>query len=107
MALTSVTAGASSSASTYVTVYTVPAGKQFANVSLNLTNTGASAAAVRVGITTAASPAAVDHVEYGVTLPASGGSLRRTNLVLSASEKLMVWSDSSNVGIRAFGLEQA
>lgn len=106
MALNSVVAKASSIASNNVTVYTVPADKQFANVSLNLTNNGGSASAVRVAVSTAASPAAVDYLEYGVSLPANGGSLRRTNMVLSASEKIIVWADSNNVGIRAFGLEQ-
>lgn len=106
MALNSVVAKASSIASNNVTVYTVPSDKQFANVSVNLTNNGTSASAVRMAITSAATPSAVDHIEYGVSLPANGGSLRRTNIVLSASEKIMVWADSNNVGIRAFGLEQ-
>lgn len=106
MALNSVVAKASSIASNNVTVYTVPSDKQFANLSLNLTNNGTSASTVRVAVTTAASPGTVDYLEYGVSLPANGGSLRRTNMVLSASEKVVVWSDSNNIGIRAFGLEQ-
>ena len=86
MALNSLTAKAASSANVDVTVYTVPADKQFANISLNLTNNGATVSTVRVAITNAANPSLVDYIEYNLQLPASGGSLRRTNLVLSPTE---------------------
>jgi len=106
MALNSMLAKAVSSANVEVVVYTVPADKQFANVSVNLTNVGAAATTVHLGITNNASLTAVDYIETATQLAANGGSLRRTNMILSPNEKLIVKADSGNVGIRVFGLEQ-
>lgn len=104
--LNSFRAKAGSSADTDVVVYTVPAGKQFANVALNLLNYGNEAAKVRVGITINASMTPVDAIEFETELAANGGQLRRTSLYLSAGEKLIVRSNKSTVAIRAVGLEQ-
>ena len=97
---------ASSLANTEVIVYTVPAEKQFANVSVNLTNTGITASTIELGITTGSSLTTVDYIEKGTQLADTGGSLRRTNIIMGPGEKLIVKATTSDVGIRVFGLEQ-
>ncbi len=97
---------AMSSISTDVLVYTVPAAANFATVSVNMTNTGIEDAKVRLALTTASTPGMADYVEYEAIIPASGGSLERSCMVLSPGEKIMVWSDKSTVAIRAYGLEE-
>ena len=106
MALNSLMVKKVSVANTEVTVYTVPSNKQFSNVSVNLVNTGSSPATIKMGVTTGSSLSAVDYLEYGATLSENGGRLRRTNILMSPNEKLIVKASTDTVGIRAFGLEQ-
>lgn len=106
MSLNSFRAKSMSSANNDVIVYTAPATKQFANVSLNLVNTGSEPAKIRVGITSGNNIEAVNAIEYGLELASNGGQLRRTSLFLAPGENLIVWSDKSTVAVRATGLEQ-
>ena len=107
MSLNSLLAKSVSVANTDVIAYTVPAGKQFANVSLVLVNTGGSPSSIEVAISEADVPVTADYIEKGTQLAANGGSLRRTNLIMSAGEKIIVKAGMGTVGIRIFGLEQA
>jgi len=89
-----------------VIVYTVPAGADFSTVSINLCNLGNVDSHVRIAITTSASPSPVDYIEYGAVIPGDGGILERTCMVLSPGENLIVWADSNDISVRAFGLEK-
>lgn len=89
-----------------VTVYSVPATAKFATVSLNAVNLGTTVAKLRMAISYSSNPSAVDYLEYGAELTASGGILERTCMVLSPNEKLIIHSDSSEVAVRVFGLEE-
>lgn len=91
----------------YVNVYAVPSSVQFATATISLVNMSSAPAKARVAITTADSPGSADFIEYDVDLPANGGVLERTCIVLSPNEKIMVYADNSNIAVRAFGLEQA
>lgn len=95
-------------ASQQVTPYIANATLDFATVSLFLCNTGNTDAKVRIAITTqATTPNPEDHIEYDAVIPASGGTLERTCIPLSASDKVMVYCDSSSVAVRVAGLEQS
>lgn len=95
-----------SSAGSNVTVYTAPSGIDFATISITLCNLGGINAAVRLAIGTNVSPSPQDYVEYGAELPANGGILERTCLVVSPNENVIVFADSNDVSIRVFGLEK-
>lgn len=97
---------AMSQANSNVTVYTVPGNAQFATVNINLCNQAGASATAKIAITTSASPAAADYIDNGSIIPASGGILERTCLVLSPGEKVIVETNNSNTSIRVHGLEQ-
>lgn len=96
------------SANNYVTVYSVPAGVQFSSVQIECLNTDqTNIASVRIAATLQpSSPGLVDHIEYNAQIPAAGGILERTSVVLGPNESIAVWSNNSNVIIRVSGLEQ-
>lgn len=96
-----------SAAAAQVTPYIAPATLDFATVSLFLCNLGSVDAKVRIAITQAANPAPEDHIEYDAVIPASGGTLERTCIPVSAGDKVMVYSDMATVAVRVAGLEQS
>jgi len=98
---------AMSVANTNVKVYTVPAGVEFATVSIVACNTGAAPATLKVAVSLADTPAVVDHIEYGAALEANGGILQINCIILSAGEKLIVNASTATVAVRVHGLEQA
>lgn len=104
--LNSVVAKVSSSPNAEVTVYQVPASKTLANVSIVIANTGNTTARVRLGKTLGATLTPADSIEDGVTLAASNGVLRRTNILMGPNEKLILSSPSGNLAARVYGLEQ-
>jgi hypothetical protein len=89
-----------------VVPYTAPVNALFATVTLNLVNTGAQEANVRIAIGNGASPAADEYIEYGVILAANGGTLVRSCQILSASNKVFIFSDKATVVTRVEGLEE-
>lgn len=96
-------------ASGNVVAYEVPATANFATASIFLCNTnvpGAADAVVNIAITTAASPAAADYIEFGAVLP-SGAVLERTCMPMSPGDKVMVFSTAAGVAVRVAGLEEA
>lgn len=97
---------AAPAADTDTTVYTVPSAT-VATVNVSVVNRGADAATVRVAITSAASPAAADWVEYDAPVPGAGGVLERTALVAGAGEKIIVRANTANCTVRVHGFEGA
>ena len=90
-----------------VIAYTVPSAAEFATVSVNLVNTNATTdVAVKVAITTSATPSRSDYIDYGTILKAGGGILERTCIVVSPGENVIVESDSGDVAVRVYGLEK-
>jgi hypothetical protein len=89
-----------------VEVYPAPGSIQFATVNVNIVNTDAAEATVRIAITTSVAPAAADYIDNGSKVPPLGGVLERMCIVLSPGEKVFVYSSNSNCAIQVRGLEQ-
>ena len=89
---------------TNVSVYTVPANRRAA-FTLSLCNRGTAQRVVRVALSTSASPANGDFIEYNATLPAYG-VLERSGLVLGAGQILICWADGADVSAVVFGVEE-
>jgi hypothetical protein len=91
-------------ATTYTTVYTVPSQTlSYANV--NIANRNTTNVSVRVAITTGATPTTAQFIEYDVDI-APNGVLERTGLVLDIGKQVVVYSDTANVSVGVYGVEQ-
>jgi hypothetical protein len=90
-------------AATNTTLYTVPA-STFAVVTLNLVNRGASPATVRVSVSSSATPADSEYIEFDTSLTAKG-VLERTGIVLDAGKLLVVRSSATSVSAVVYGIE--
>lgn len=97
---------AMSQAGAHVEVYAAPGGIQFATVNINIVNTDAAEATVKIAIGTNAVPVAVDFIDNGSKIPPNGGVLERMCFPVSAGEKVIVHSSNSNCAIQVRGLEQ-
>jgi hypothetical protein len=90
----------------FINPYNVPADIIFATATISLVNTGTTLAKVRVAICMGNVPTRSEYIEYDCELAASGGVLERTCITFSPNEKVMIYSDSDDVAVRVFGLEQ-
>lgn len=77
-------------ASTWNTIYTVPAGK-VGSITISIVNTGTTAADFRLAITAAATPSLSEHIEFGAIVPPKG-VYERSGLVLSANQKIVAFT---------------
>ncbi len=94
-----------SAANNFVKVYTVPAGAAFATVTIDVLNSHADAdAQVKLYLSTSDTPGVGDLVDTAVL--SAGGHLIQSCRLLSAGEKVIVWSDSAAVVVRVEGLEE-
>ncbi|WP_207953565.1 hypothetical protein [Vreelandella lionensis] len=93
-------------ADTTTTVYTVPA-STVATLNIALVNRGPDPAKVRVAVTDDAAPSDADWIEYNATIPANGGVLERTALVVGTGENIIIRSDTGTVSARVYGFEEA
>jgi len=93
------------SAATNTTLYTVPA-TTFTVLTVNLVNRAATAATVRIAVSTSATPADSEYIEYDVSLSAKG-VLERTGIVMDAGKLLVVRSSAVSVSAVAYGIETA
>jgi hypothetical protein len=91
------------SAATNTTLYTVPA-STFAVVTVNMVNRGASAANVRIAVSSSATPADSEYIEFDVSLAAKG-VLERTGIVMDAGKLLVVRSSATSVNAVVYGIE--
>lgn len=85
------------------TLYTVPA-NTFSVVSVSLCNRSASTVSVRVAISSSATPADSEFIEYDVSLLAKG-VLERTGLVLDEGKLVVVRSSAVGVSAMVYGIE--
>ena len=90
-------------AATLTTIYTVPA-ENFAVASINILNRGASAVTVRLALAATDTPTNAEYIEYDISIP-SKAVLERTGLALAAGQKLVVYSDATDVSVVAYGIE--
>lgn len=91
-------------ATTYTTVYTVPASK-VATLNINVVNRGSTTTSVRLAIAAADTPVAAEFIEYGAAIPASG-VLERTGVRMSADKKLVVYASSADTSVNVYGYEE-
>ena len=87
-------------AATDTVIYTVPAGKK-ASVNVSLC-ARTQAADVRLAVTGGGAPADADWIEYDATIQA-GGVLERTQIWLTAGEKLYARASATGVSAVVFG----
>ena len=92
-------------ATTYTSVYTVPV-TTLSYVNVNIANRNTTNVAVRVAITTGATPTTAQFIEYDVDI-APNGVLERSGLVMDTGKELVVYSDTTNVSVAIYGVEQA
>lgn len=91
------------SATTNTTVYTVPA-SVFSVVNVNLCNRTSASITVRIAVSATASPADTEWIEYGATIPANG-VLERTGIVMSTTNRLVVWASATGISVVVGGIE--
>jgi hypothetical protein len=92
-------------AATNTTLYTVPA-STFTVLTVSLCNRGASAANIRIAVSTSATPADSEYIEFDVSLAAKG-VLERSGIVLDAGKLLVVRSSAVSVSAVTYGIETA
>jgi hypothetical protein len=98
---------ATTTAAGYVTPYTVPAsGVSVTLVNVYFCNKAGTAAKIRLGWTSSATPSAAQWLDYDHEIAASGGTMERTCLQPQPGMKLMVYSDTAGVDVTVSGLEQ-
>jgi len=91
-------------ANTLATLYEVPTGRRaVANVAA--CNKGTTAAKVRVALTSSATPADSEFIEFDVSLAATE-VLERTALSLAAGQKIVVQAETTSVTFNAWGIEE-
>ena len=90
---------------TFTTVYTVPT-NTLAYVNVNVANRNATDIAVRVAIAATATPTNAEFIEFNSFI-APNGVLERTGLVLDAGKRVITYSNSSNVSVNVYGVEQS
>jgi hypothetical protein len=90
-------------AATNTTLYTCPT-STFAVVTVSICNRGATAANIRVAISSSATPADSEFIEYDVSLAAKG-VVERTGIVMDAGKLLVVRSSAVGVSAVVYGIE--
>ena len=92
-------------ATTNTTVYTCPA-DTYAVVSVNICNRGADTSAIRIAVATGDTPGAAEYIEYDANV-FSTNVLERTGIVLSAGQRIVVYSSLANISAVVVGIETA
>ena len=87
------------------TVYTCPA-STYAVVTISMCNRSNGAAALRLAVASADTPANAEYIEFYTEILAKG-VLERTGIVLDAGKKLVAYSSADAVSCVVMGIETA
>lgn len=92
------------SATTYTTLYTVPASNYVvANVSIS--NRASTAVTVRVAVAAATTPTTAEFIEYDTTIPGFG-VLERTGIAVPTGKLIVVYASNANTACSVYGILQ-
>ena len=91
------------SAASNITAYTCPV-DTFAVVTVNVLNRSATSRDIRVAVAATDTPTVNEYIEYDVEL-LGNGVLERTGIVLSAGQKIVVFSNSTDCNAVVYGIE--
>lgn len=92
-------------ATTNTTVYTTPADTvAYANV--NVVNINSTPVSVRLALSTTGTPTSAEYVEYDALIDGYG-VLERTGIVLNATKRVVAYSDTANVSVSVYGVEES
>lgn len=92
-------------ATTNTTVYTTPA-DTVAYANINVVNVNAVPVRVRISLSTSGTPTAAEYIEYDAEI-AGYGVLERTGVVLNAAKRVVAYSDTANVSVNVYGVEES
>lgn len=95
---------ASLQANTLTTIYQVP-GNTVSYLNFNIVNTNATPVSVRVALAATGTPTAAEYIEYNAEI-AGYGVLERTGIALQENKVLVALSDTANVSISVYGVEE-
>jgi len=95
---------ASLQANTLTTIYQVPA-DTVSYLNFNVVNTNATPVSVRVALAASGTPTAAEYIEYNAEI-AGYGVLERTGIALQSNKVLVALSDTANVSISVYGVEE-
>jgi len=95
---------ASLQANTLTTIYQVPA-DTVSYLNFNVVNTNATPVSVRVALAASGTPTAAEYIEYNAEI-AGYGVLERTGIALQSNKVLVSLSDTANVSISVYGVEE-
>lgn len=96
---------ASLTATTNTIIYTVPA-LQVATLNINMVNRTSAAITVKLAISANASPVVAEYIEYDISIPANGGVLERSGLVVGAGENIVAYASAAGISVRVHGFEE-
>lgn len=92
-------------ATTNTVIYTVPAGVISA-CTVNMCNRSDVEVSVRLALSVSSTPSNAEYIEYNAKLPATGGVLERTGLILSSNIRVIGYSSAPGVSINVYGIEE-
>ncbi len=95
----------STTASTNATVYTAPTNCSYAEVSVDILNNDITDAVLQIALALTGTPTADEYIEDGAIVPANGGILMRSTLVLSPGENIVINSSLTGTKVRVSGKE--
>ena len=90
-------------AASNTSVYTCPV-DTFAVVTVNVTNRSNTSRNIRIAVGPNASPGTAEYIEYDVEL-LGNGVLERTGIVLSAGQRVVCFSNSTDTNAVVYGIE--
>lgn len=96
-------ASADVTATTLVTLYTVPT-DTYTVASINLCNRTANEVTVRIALSTTGTPGNGEYIEYDTSVVANG-VLERTGIVLNDGENIVVYAGGTGISANVYGLE--
>ena len=92
-------------ANTLTTIYTVPA-DVVSYCNFNIVNTNATPVTVRVALSATGTPTSAEYVEYNAEINGYG-VLERTGIALQTGKNIVALSDTANVSISVYGVEES